>query len=537
MTNTSGDATTATSESISSTGRGDPRRAVLVALMLTMALAALDSTIVTTAVPSIVRDLGGFSLFPWLFSIYVLTQAVTIPIYGRMADLFGRKRVLFVGIAIFLVGSVLCATASNMVLLIVYRGLQGCGAGAIAPMVMTVVGDLYNVKERARVQGYTASVWGVASVIGPLIGGSFTEYVNWRWIFYVNLPIGAGAVVMLQRRLHEKLVKKRPQIDYLGGAALTGGLTLIIFGLLQGGVQWRWRSPIELAVLLVGVALLVAFSVIERHTREPMVPPWVLTKRPLVAGCIANIALGAVQIGLTSYIPTYLQGVRRDSPIVAGLTVASITLGWPIASSYAGRLYLRWGFRATALVGSSVSLVGSLMFATVTQSTPIVVIALFGLLTGAGFGFVVTPILVGLQTMVSWSRRGVVTATNQFSRSLGSAVGVAVLGSIANSSIAGWLANRPASISGQLPDSVNSASNVLGNTTSRYSAAATHYLRLGLFHATHDVFFAIAIGALLIFIAVLCVPRRLGSVLFEDEEDVAAPAAVEAPSAVEAAIG
>ena len=233
-------------------GLRSERGPVLAAIMLCTGLVALDSTIIATAVPSVVRDLGGFSQFPWLFSIYLLTQAVTVPLYGKFADIFGRKPVMFFGIAVFLLGSVLCGVAWSMPALIAFRALQGLGAGAVQPMSITIVGDLYTVEERARVQGYLASVWGASSVVGPALGGVFSEYVSWRWIFFVNLPLGALAAWVLARRFHEKVTRSAHRIDYLGATLLTAGCSLLILGLLEGGVAWAWGSPQSLLDLRGG---------------------------------------------------------------------------------------------------------------------------------------------------------------------------------------------------------------------------------------------------------------------------------------------
>jgi len=493
--------------------------------MITMALAAVDSTVVTTAVPSVVRDLGGFSLFPWLFSIYLLTQAVTVPIYGRMADIFGRRPVLYTGIGLFLAGSVLCGVAWNMPSLIVFRGLQGLGAGAIAPLVQTVVGDLYTVKERARVQGYTASVWGISSLLGPLFGGALAQYASWRFIFYINIPIGALAVVLLQKNLHESIDRRGHVIDYLGAVVLTVGLGALIFGLLQGGTTWGWGSPVEVAIFAVAAVAISAFCLVERHAREPMVPPWVVSRRPLLAGNIANVAIGAALLGLTSYVPAYAQGVRHVDPVVSGLTIAAVTLGWPIASGYAGRLYLRFGFRSTALFGGAIRLGGALLFVTLGPTTPILVVAGFGFLTGVGMGFMATPVLVALQSLVGWERRGVVTASNTFARSIGSALGIAVLGSVANSSLANWLHHAPAGLSSQLSGSVNITSRILGGGKVTLPPRTAAYVRTGLFHATHAVFLGIAATAVVALGALFMIPRRLQPL------DAPAPEPIEAEGA------
>src|SRR5688500_4836536 len=266
--------------------------------MLTTGLVALDSTIIATAVPSIVRDLGGFSQFPWLFSIYLLTQAVTVPLYGKFADSVGRKPVMFLGIGLFLAGSVLCGIAWSMPALIVARAVQGLGAGAVQPMSMTIVGDLYSVEERARVTGYLASVWAISAVVGPTLGGVFAEYLSWRWIFFVNLPLGAVAAWMLARRFREIVVRSRHRVDYLGAALLTAGFSLVILGLLEGGVRWAWSSVPSVTILTAGGLTLVAFVLVERRAAEPVLPLWVVSRRILGGANLASLVVGALLIGL-----------------------------------------------------------------------------------------------------------------------------------------------------------------------------------------------------------------------------------------------
>src|SRR4051812_19765614 len=335
-------------------GLRSERGPVLGSVMLTVGLVALDSTIIATAVPSVVRDLGGFSHFPWLFSIYLLTAAVTTPLYGKLADVLGRRPVMFFGIAVFLLGSVLCGAAWSMLTLIVFRAVQGIGAGAIQPMSMTIIGDLYSVEERARVQGYVAGVWGVASVIGPTLGGVFADYLSWRWIFFVNLPLGLVAAWMLARHLKENVARRAHRIDYLGAALLIGGCTLLILGTLEGGIMWAWDSVPSIVIFALGAVMVTAFVFVERRAAEPVLPLWVFRHRTLVGGNLVALAVGALVIGLTSYVPNFSQGVLGTSALVAGFVVAAMTLGWPITATFSGRIYLRIGFRNTALIGGVV---------------------------------------------------------------------------------------------------------------------------------------------------------------------------------------
>jgi EmrB/QacA subfamily drug resistance transporter len=411
------------------------RGPILLAVMLATALVAIDSTIIATAVPSIVKDIGGFSEFPWLFSIYLLAQAVSVPIYGKLSDLFGRKPVVLFGIGLFLLGSIMCGAAWSMGLLIAFRVVQGLGAGAILPTTITIVGDLYTVEERAKVQGYLASVWGIASVVGPTLGGVFSEYVSWRWIFFVNIPLCLLAAGMLMRGFKEKVERTRPRIDYRGAALLSTGLTLVILGVLEGGQAWAWDSAVSIGILVLGAAALITFGFVERTVDEPILPLWVFRRRLLIASGLTSAGVGAILLGLTSYIPTYVQEVIGTGPLVAGFALATLLLGWPLSASQAGKVYLRLGFRGCALIGTSIVLLGSALLLLLGRDSSVYEVALFCLVIGLGMGLTAPPTLVAAQSSVGWGERGVVTSNNLFLRSLGSSLGVAVFGALANATL------------------------------------------------------------------------------------------------------
>jgi EmrB/QacA subfamily drug resistance transporter len=415
----------------SDVGLRSERGPILLAVMLSTALVALDQTIVATAVPSIVSDLGGFDEFPWLFSVYLLAQAATVPVNGKLADIFGRKPLMYYGIAAFLLGSVLCAVAWSMPVLIAARALQGLGAGAVQPIGMTVIGDIYSLQERAKVQGYVASVWGISSVVGPTIGGVFSDLLSWRFIFWVNVPLCLVAAWML-RRFSERVERRQASVDYLGAALLTVATTLVVLGLLEGGRSWAWGAWQTPAVFGLAVVLLGLFARVERRAAEPILPLWVFTSRTLVVAAALSFLVGGLLLGLSTYVPTLGQEVVGASAITSGFALAALTIGWPISASQAGRLYLSIGFRATGLLGVGLALAGAVVLVLLDPAGPLWVVAAGCVLIGLGMGWIAAPALIVAQSSVAWGERGVATATNMFARSVGSAVGVAVFGAIVN---------------------------------------------------------------------------------------------------------
>ena len=459
-----------------SVGLRSERGPILLALMLSTGLVAMDSTIISTAVPSVVKSLGGFSQFPWLFSIYLLAQAVSVPVYGKLADIFGRKPVMLLGIGLFLLGSILAGAAWSMPALIAFRAVQGLGAGAVQPMGMTITGDIYTLAERAKAQGYLASVWGASSVLGPTLGGVFSEWVSWRWIFFVNIPLCVLAAWMLMRNFHEKIQPKRHRIDYLGASLLTVGSSLVILGLLEGDQAWAWNSPISITIFLVGVLMLVGFVLVQLRVSEPVLPLWVFRRRILVVTSVASFVVGAVTLGLTSYVPTFAQSSLGAGPLLAGFVLAPLTLGWPIAASQAGRMYLRFGFRTTCLIGASIVIVGTIWMAALGPHPALWLIGAACLVIGFGLGWVANPTLIAAQMTVGWAERGVVTGNSMFNRSIGSAVGIAIFGAVANATLRG-----------------------APGGTANGSAVAT---------ASHHVFLLVICAAVIMLVAVALIPAH-----------------------------
>lgn len=471
---------------------GMRRNWILVALMLTMTLAAMDNTIVATAIPQIVGDLGGFSLFSWLFSIYLLIQTVTIPVYGKLADVYGRKPILIVGIAIFLVGSAACGAAWNMHALILFRGLQAVGAGAIMATVNTIAGDIYTIQERAKIQGWLSSVWGISAVLGPALGGALAEYISWRWIFFINIPIGIGSVILIYIFLREAKPHRRPRIDWTGAAAMLVTGTVFMFGLLQGGQAWPWFSLNTLGLVLVAACMVFITIRIERRSEAPILPGWVWTKKVLLGVNLATIGMGVVMMAPSMYLPVFAQSVTGVGAIAAGFILASMSFTWPLSSSLSGKLYLRIGFRNTALCGIVFVILGASSFLLMRFPGAVWVLVAMQLMMGAGFGLIATPLLIGVQSTVAWGQRGVVTGANMFSRYFGQSIGSAIFAAIFNAVLSDRLENAPVGNQSDLPH-VNQVMEVLQSQIA--SPEVSLYLREAFFAATQNVYIGLmAVG-------------------------------------------
>ena len=408
-----------------------PRRAlVLAACMASMFMAAIEATIVATAMPSIVGALGGFELFSWVFSIYLLAQAVTIPVYGKLADMFGRKRALYTGAALFLAGSTLAGLAPSMEALIACRALQGLGAGALMPVAATVIGDVYPGPERGRVQGWLSSVWGISAVTGPALGALLVESFGWPLVFWLNIPVGIGAMALMAFSLHEPAQRhERHRIDWAGAVLMVCGTGALMLALMQGA-----SLPLALLVGLAGLAALCAagFIVVERRASEPMMPLHLWRNRVIATGNLGQLAAGCVMIGVTSFVPTYVQGVMGRPPLAAGFALTAMSVGWPLAATLSGRLMASVAFRWTTFVGGAGLLAGSLVLAALTPERGAGWAAAGAFLVGFGMGFCNTTFVVATQATVHHRQRGAATSTSLFMRMLGQSAGAALFGAMLN---------------------------------------------------------------------------------------------------------
>lgn len=481
--------------------RGARRNLILLALILAMGLTALDSTIVSTALPTIVGDLGGFAQFSWVFSLYLLTQTATIPIYGRLADMYGRKPTLIFSILLFMLGSVLCGLSTSMTALIIFRALQGIGAGGLVPVAQTVVGDLYTLEQRARMQGLLSSVWAISAVLGPLLGGLLVHY-SWRLVFYVNVPITAIALLLLWAEYREQHhPPHRQQLDVLGSVLLVVWVTALILGLLQGQA-WGYGSAPTFAAFAVALLGLAGFVFWEARVPQPIIALRLLRIPVIGMGNIATLFAGGLVIGLSGYIPTFVQGVLGGSPTEAGLVLTAMSVGWPIASSFAGRLILRVGGKVTAMIGGVLVTAGTIWLLGLGPSSAIWTVAPRSFVVGAGLGFITTTTLVLIQEAVGRRERGAATGSNLFARMLGSSVFIGVMGAVLNNYL-----------ESHVQGGAEAVSRLLGAISSgRATGAAFHGVQGALSAGLHNVFLVSVVLSAAALVATAFVPRHVESV-------------------------
>jgi len=410
---------------------------VFAAAMATIFMAAIEGTIVATATPTIVGDLGGFELFSWVFTAYLLTQAVTIPVYGRLSDLYGRKRMLLIGIALFSLGSILCGFAWDMISLIGFRVAQGIGTGALVPVAMTIIGDLYNPAERARMQGYMSSVWSMAAIIGPMLGAFLVAHAGWPWIFWLNVPIAIVAAILLMIALHEKLQPRVHRMDYAGLALLVSGISCLMFALIQAAVL---STPAMLGLIALAVVLLVVLVLHERNAPEPILP-LTLWRNPIIAAsAVASFGIGAIIMGGSVFLSVYVQNVMGRSATVAGWVLTAMSASWMFGSMGGGRLMLKTSYRTAIVFGGLWLVPGTAMLIMLDPSYGPLWAAVAGFLIGVGLGFSNNTFTVVVQATVEQRQRGIATSSSVFMRIIGSTVGTAVYGGILNAGVSGHVA-------------------------------------------------------------------------------------------------
>jgi EmrB/QacA subfamily drug resistance transporter len=407
--------------------------AIYAGLMVALLLAAVDLTVVVTALPRIVSELGGISSYPWVFTAYTLASTVTVPLYGKLGDIYGRRPLFMAAIAIFLVGTVLCGAAQSMVQLIVFRAVQGLGAGGLFSVAMATVGEIVPARDRGRYHGLFGATFAFASIAGPPLGGFIVDNLSWRWIFFVNVPVGLFALVVASLTMPAPVTRREHSVDYLGAALLTAGTTGFMLGVVWGGRDYPWLSPEVLGALGAGVAFLIAFAFVERRVREPILP-FDLLRRPSVASGVLAIAFAAMAMfGTITYVPLFVQGVIGSSATSSGVVLTPLMLGAVTMSILSGQWVSRTGrYRANALAGPVILFAGLLMLSRMDVSTTVGEAARNMILAGVGMGLMMQIFVLVVQNDSPLEAMGSATALTQFARAIGGTIGVTVMGVIVN---------------------------------------------------------------------------------------------------------
>lgn len=408
----------------------EPKRARATAGILSaMLLGSMEATVVATAIPTVVSSLGGLSLYAWVFAGYTLTATTSIPIWGRLADVYGRTRCYVAGILIFLSGSVLCGISSSMTHLILFRAVQGLGFGALFPVGQTILADLYTLEARARIQGLFSSVWAVGSITGPLLGGLLTDHLTWRSVFFVPLPFGVAAAFLVTTALPRGApTPGRAHVDYWGAATLTAAVALFLLVTLTGGVSVPWSSPLLLAMAAGSAGAFGLFVTSQRRSHDPILPRELFRNRMFVAAGAVGLFTGMSVFGSIGFLPLFAQGVLGTGATGAAAALTPALLAWPVASVVGARLILRIGYRVTTIMGMAAMVAGFIFYAGLGPTSPLSALILPGLLVGTGMGFSVVTLILAVQNSVEKRHLGAATAGNQFFRSIGGAVGVALMG-------------------------------------------------------------------------------------------------------------
>ncbi len=404
---------------------------VTAGIMLSLFLASMESTVVATAMPTIVGQLGGLEHYSWVFSAYMLTSTTTVPLYGKLSDLYGRRKLYVAAMALFLIGSILSGQANTMTQLILARGLQGIGAGGIMPLAFILIGEIFTLEQRAKMQGFFSGVWGVSSIVGPLLGGFLVDQLSWRWVFYINIVPGLLAATLVAAAWRDQIHSHgRPVVDYAGAGLLTASVVSLLLGLMEYGTSAGW------ALLVAAFVLLIILLWVENRAADPILPLHLFRERLFAITITHGILTGWAMFGSISFIPLFVQSVLGTNATQAGITIAPMLLGWVSASIIGTRLLLKVGYRKLAILGTSSLVIGAFLMSRVDANINQYMLMFFVTLMGIGMGFSIPPFLIAVQTTVERRYLGTATSTIQFSRSIGGTLGVSVMGAALSARLA-----------------------------------------------------------------------------------------------------
>ncbi len=503
------------------------RWAVTVGVMTGMFIAALEATVVGTAMPTVIASLGGINHYSWVFSAYLVTSTVTVPVWGKLSDLYGRRLLYQLGIAIFLIGTLLSGLSTSMTELILFRAIQGLGAGALVPLGMTIIGDIFTLEERAKMQAYFGGVWGLSSVVGPLVGGFITDQISWRWVFFINLPVGILAAIIIGFSLKEPKLTKKPQIDYAGAGLLMIAISLLMLALVEGGASLTTLLKPENLLLISGaVILLLIFFWVEKRAKDPIIPFELFQNRTISVAVSAGFLAGVAMFGAISFIPLFAQGALGSTATQAGSLLTPLMLSWVSMSVLGGRLLLKVGYRNITIIGFIILSIGFVFLAMFQIETPRYWLYIDLILIGAGLGLTMLTLLIAVQQAVDRSKLGIATSLNQFSRAIGGAFGVAIMGAFLTAGLATQL--NAAAQNGNANFTVEQAREFAENPNAlvdpgaraKISPETLRVLQQAMAASIHRVFWVGAILSLFALVVVFLLPAQTKKEAEETSIDV-----------------